>query len=179
MFVLGHIGLTIGLLILFLLLTKRHDIIYKIDFRIIIIFSLLPDIIDKIIGHGILQTSLNNGRLFSHTLVFLFIFTIIFYLIIQEKWWIFSFPIMTHQIFDFLWSEPKTWYWPYYGWSFDVLDKDIWESWLRALTSDPVIFSTEIVGFMIIISFIVYLKLNNAKNLKQFIKTGRIRKNIY
>jgi hypothetical protein len=178
MFILGHIGLTIGLLIMCLILVDKSNLIFHIDFRIIIIIALLPDIIDKIIGHGILQTSLNNGRLFSHTLAFLFIFIIIYYLIFREKWWIFSFPIMTHQVFDFMWSEPETWYWPYYGWSFDVLDKDVWDYWWQELTSDPVIFTTEIFGVIVIIAFILYLKLFRKENLIQFFKTGKVPKQI-
>jgi len=54
MFIFGHIGLTIGLILLGLMVFKRTDLLNKLDFRVIAIFAVLPDIIDKIIRCNLL-----------------------------------------------------------------------------------------------------------------------------
>ena len=144
MFIFGHIGLTIGLFLILLIIFKKNDYLPEIDFRIIAVFAVLPDIFDKIIGNLIFGESLNNGRLFSHTLIFLAVFIIIFTMIMGSHWWIYSFPIITHQLFDTLWFDPYTWLWPMFGWSFEFKDVEVWEHWLTALLTNPYIIFTEI-----------------------------------
>ena len=158
MFILGHIGLTIAIIIIGLIIFKRADLLQKLDFRVIAVFAIIPDIIDKIIGHLIFQDSLNNGRLFSHSLVFLFLFSLIFYFIVRVYWWSLVIPIATHQIFDLLWGAPKTWIWPAYGWDFDRLESDIWEKWFEALSNNPYIYTTEILGAAILIIIFIYFE---------------------
>ncbi len=174
MFILGHIGLTIGLLLLGLIIFKKYELINQIDFRLIALFAILPDIIDKTIGYVIFRGTLNNGRLFSHTLLFLIIFCVIFFLIIGSYWWVYSFPIITHQLFDTLWFSPELWFWPGYGWSFKALDINVWEHWYSALINDPFIISTEIMGFIIIVIIIVHFKIYIRKNFIYGLKTGRL-----
>jgi inner membrane protein len=177
MFILGHIGLTIGLILLGLVLFNRKDLIYQLDFRIIAVFAILPDIIDKITGHVLFAGSLNNGRLFCHTLLFMIIFAMIFFFIVGQKWWVFTFPIITHQLFDQLWIDPQTWLWPYYGWQFESQQIDIWAHWLIALTSDPYIITTEILGIIVILAVFINFKLIRKKNLSLFIRKGKLPRN--
>ena len=174
MFIFGHIGITIGLLVLIIYVSKKRELFQQIDFRLVIIFALLPDIIDKIVGHFILHDTLNNGRLFSHTLLFWCIFSMIFLIIVKNKWWIYSFSVGCHQIFDTMWEDPKTWLWPIYGWEFEYLDIDVWDRWLTALVSDPFISITETIGIIILIIIIIQFKLFKMENLKTFFKTGRM-----
>lgn len=176
MFVLGHIGLTIGLILILFIIFKKPELAYEIDLRIIAILSILPDIIDKILGHLILHDLLNNGRLFSHTLVFLIFFSIVFISFVRKYWWVYAFPIFTHQIFDQLWSSPKTWLWPAYGWGFERLDIDVWVHWLTALSKNPYNLSTEIFGFIVIICLVIVFKLYTRKNFNKVMKTGRLNK---
>ncbi|WP_196769050.1 metal-dependent hydrolase [Neomoorella thermoacetica] len=42
-----------------------------IDYRLVLIGSMLPDIIDKPLGGVIFKETLGNGRIYAHTLVFL------------------------------------------------------------------------------------------------------------
>ncbi len=174
MFIFGHVGLTICLLLIALLILKKNDDIYKLDFRLIAIFAILPDIIDKSIGHLIFYDTLNNGRLFCHTLIFLVIFCFIFYLIIGTYWWIYSFPIITHQLFDRMWEAPNTWLWPGYGFEFKSFDINVWEHWYSALISNPYIISTEILGVIVLLFLFIYFKLYVRNHFICFIKTGRV-----
>lgn len=174
MFIIGHIGLTIGLMIIGLIIFNKTNLISKIDFRLVVLFAILPDIIDKTIGHIVFYGQLNNGRLFSHTLVFLIIFILIFSLVIRSRWWVYSFPIITHQVFDHLWTDPETWFWPYYGWGFNAFDIDIWAHWFEALVSDPYIYISEILGIIVLVIIIMNFKLYNKTKLTQILKTGKI-----
>jgi hypothetical protein len=174
MFIFGHIGLTIGLFSILVIIFKKVDYLPELDFRIIAVFAVLPDIFDKVIGHLLLSETLNNGRLFSHTLVFLALFIIIFALIVGSHWWIYSLPIITHQLFDTLWFDPHTWLWPMYGWSFEFKDVEIWEHWLTALLHNPYIIITEICGVIVLILVIIRFKLYKKKNFTRLLSTGRL-----
>src|SRR5438552_19188056 len=63
MFLLGHLGIGLGLA---WLLSSRSSV--RIDFRLILLGSILPDLIDKPLAFVL---SL-EGRLWAHTFLFLF-----------------------------------------------------------------------------------------------------------
>jgi hypothetical protein len=174
MFIIGHIGLTIAIIILGLIIFKRTDLLQKLDFRIIAVIAILPDIIDKTVGHIIFRDSLNNGRLFSHSLVFLVVFTILFYLVVRIYWWSMALPIATHQVFDILWNYEKSWYWPAFGWGFERLERDPWNRWIEALLNDPYIYSTEILGAAALIIIFVYFGLYKKDRFLSAMRTGRL-----
>jgi membrane-bound metal-dependent hydrolase YbcI (DUF457 family) len=176
MFVLGHIGLTMGIIIGILLLLKKTELLKELDFRLIILIALIPDIIDKLIGNVILQESLNNGRLFSHTLAFLITFSLIFYFIIKSKWWIYSIAIIMHQVLDRMFIEYETWFWPVFGWEFKIKYLNVWDQWLEALISDPYIITGELGGIIVIIIVIFQFKLYNKNKLENLLKTGNLLK---
>ena len=176
MFILGHIGLTIGLIILGLIIFKKSELIYSLDLRIIAFFAILPDLFDKVFGYLIFGESLSNGRLFSHTLVFLILFSIVFLLIVRIRWWIYAVPIVTHHVFDRLCEDPYTFFWPYFGWSFKSLDVNVWQNWFQALLTDPYIKATEIIGFIILISIFIYFRGYLRANFVKILKTGKMTK---
>lgn len=63
MLVFGHLGFTTGI---FSLIEEKLG--YRIDYRVVFIGALLPDMIDKPLGMILLP--LHNGRVFAHTLLF-------------------------------------------------------------------------------------------------------------
>jgi hypothetical protein len=174
MFLFGHTGLTIVLILFTLYLLKRTEYISKIDFRIVLVLAILPDIIDKLIGHLLFYNELNNGRLFFHSLLVLFIMVIILYKLNKDLFLIYSFPLFTHQIFDFMWDLPTTWFWPYYGLFFEKLEKDVWGQWLTTLMTDPFIQLTEILGFIFGLLIFIYFKLYLKTNFINFMKKGKL-----
>jgi membrane-bound metal-dependent hydrolase YbcI (DUF457 family) len=164
-----------GIIIGFLVLFKKTELLHQLDFRLIILIALIPDIIDKIIGNVILKESLNNGRLFSHTFAFLIIFSIIFYFLVKSKWWIYSIALIMHQLLDLMFIEYETWFWPIFGWEFKIKYLNVWEKWLEALISDPYVIIGEISGLIIILIIVVQFKLFNKNNIIKFLKTGILR----
>ncbi|HEX76465.1 MAG TPA: metal-dependent hydrolase [Dehalococcoidia bacterium] len=143
----------------------------QIDYRLILIGSLLPDIVDKPIG-GLF---FGNGRIFCHTLLFLVVLSsaaVYFYTKRGITWLIaLSFGTFIHLILDQMWLEPGTLLWPIYGWAFERMDLSHWlEAILYALRTDPAVYISELVGFAILASFAVILA--RRKRVHAFIKMG-------
>lgn len=70
MLLFGHIGITLGIAWF-----AESKLKVKMDYKLIIIGSLLPDIIDK--PAGMILLPLENGRVFGHTLLFILLLLII------------------------------------------------------------------------------------------------------
>jgi inner membrane protein len=150
----------------------------RLDIRILLVGSLLPDIIDKPVGQLIFRETFNNGRIFSHTLLFLILIAVAGFLLYwrRRRTWLLalSFGTFTHLILDQMWLDVKTLLWPLYGFSFERLDLTGWpqRTWMALLT-DPGIYIPEIVGGVILLLLLWVLVRN--RNLFAFIKNGRVR----
>lgn len=106
------IGITLGIVLLYI----THDcraIIYCA------LGSLLPDLIDKPLGH-IVFFSLGNGRIFFHSLtvcVIVAILGVILFLWRRHPGLLFiAAGMLSHQLADAMWAMPRSWYWPFLGW---------------------------------------------------------------
>ena len=92
---------------------------YRVDIRLLLIGSLLPDIVDKPLGLFLLRDTFASGRIFCHTLLFLIVITLVgLYLYrSRKKTWllVLSFGTFTHLILDAMWRTPRTFHWPLYG----------------------------------------------------------------
>ncbi|MCK4476335.1 MAG: metal-dependent hydrolase [Methanophagales archaeon] len=95
-----HIGLTLGI---FFVIGKilRKDI----DYRYVLLGSILPDLIDKPIGAVILKDYFSNGRIFSHTLAFVTLLSL--FAILNGKMIILSFCSFLHLLEDSMWNCKK------------------------------------------------------------------------
>jgi len=130
----------------------------RIDIRLLLTGSLLPDIIDKPLGQLLLRETLSNGRIFCHTLLFLTLVTlpgIFLYRSYAKNWLlVLSFGIFTHLILDQMWLSPKTLFWPLYGFAFEKIDLTGWAGNIfQALLTDPTVYIPEIVGGVILLLF--------------------------
>ncbi len=114
MLFLGH--LVIGLIIGFILYEFFHD-------QTIIIFvaigSVLPDVIDKPLGHIIFGSTLDNGKIFFHSFIIVLLF-LVTGLIIWKFYKSYSFILVAcgmflHQLVDMMWKRPVNWYYPFLG----------------------------------------------------------------
>lgn len=114
MLLLAH--LVIGLIIGFILYEVFHA-------RTIIVFcaigSVLPDLVDKVLGRIILSGGLDNGRIFFHSLGIALLFVLIG-VIVWRYYRSFSFfmvglGMLSHQLADMMWTSPVSWYYPFLG----------------------------------------------------------------
>ncbi len=147
----------------------------SIDYRIVLLGSLLPDIIDKplwLLAVGYIAPS---GRGYAHTLLFnlaLFICGLI--LIRYRKSWllIISLCSFMHLIFDQIWNSPVVLLWPLLGplpekettgWLFNII---------QALFSYPSVYIPEIIGLIIVLLFAYRLIIR--RSFISFIRSGAV-----
>jgi membrane-bound metal-dependent hydrolase YbcI (DUF457 family) len=174
----GHLGLTTGVLKTYEgILNKDKKISEKcsIDYRFVLVGSILPDIIDKPIGAGLFRGIFHNSRIFAHTLLFSVLLVCIglFMLYKQGKNNIFILGICSsiHLILDSMWQFRAILFWPYFGWKFPVRPEGNWVvSDIIRLITDPSYYMPELIGFIIIAYYFIRLIRNNR--LEGFIKKG-------
>lgn len=147
------------------------------DIRFFIIGSMLPDIIDKPVGQYIFRETFQNGRIFSHTLLFLLVLSIagvILYGMKRHTWMLaLAAGTLIHLVLDGMWGVPRTFLWPLLGWEFSAVKLEGWARGLfELIVSNPVIFLSEAVGLIILIWFgIIAIK---KKQVGTLLKTGRV-----
>lgn len=120
MLLFGHIGITLGIFFVFSYIVPQLKNI--IDKRYLVIGALLPDLIDKPLGLIVFASTISNGRMISHTLLFsITIFLVGLYFYNKRN----DIVIITlasgsffHLMEDQMWNTPKTLFWPLLGWSF-------------------------------------------------------------
>jgi inner membrane protein len=155
----------------------RARLIDSIDWRLVIVGSMLPDIIDKPIGTAIFAHTFENGRIFAHTLLFGVVLLVAgLYLYYHREWvglLVVALCSMFHLVLDQMWREPRTLLWPFMGWAFPRYDVSDWLSRaIDELQTDPITYVPEIIGTIIVVSLLIYLLFKGR--VLSFIKTGRI-----
>lgn len=81
--------------------------------------AIIPDLLDKPVGHILFAETLDSGRLFGHGLLFVFILLAAGIISYRRRN---SFVILavaagvfSHQVLDAMWAMPVTWYFPLLG----------------------------------------------------------------
>jgi inner membrane protein len=149
----------------------------NVDIRLLLVASLLPDIIDKPLGHIFFREALSSGRTFGHTLLFLILITLTGLLLYRyrKKTWllVLSFGTLIHLILDQMWRDPETLLWPFFGSVFEKHDiSNYIPDILNSLTVKPDVYIPEIVGGLILVWFA--WEVLRRRKLLSFIKYGRL-----
>jgi inner membrane protein len=180
MLIFAHTGIALGAAAVISAAANRHEkkpwlasLSKYMDIRFLIIGSMLPDIIDKPVGHMFFS----NGRIFSHTLLFLVVVTIIGLIVYKrnKSVWGFSLAagVLTHLVLDSMWVAPRTLFWPFMGW---VFEKENYGDYLhllfQLLLSDRVEAISEVIGLIITVWF--SLAVIRRKQVVSLIKTGKV-----
>lgn len=152
-----------------------------IDYRLVLLGAMLPDIIDKPLG-AFLPITFSSGRLFCHTLLFTLMIALQgLDLYRRGKPWLvtISFGCSIHLILDEMWLMPQTFLWPLYGLSFERWDPSsyVWsvdygKMIIEWLLRDPQIFVPELVGAAIILGLV--WRLWRKGRVSQFIRRGDV-----
>ena len=81
--------------------------------------AVLPDLIDKPLGHIVLAGTVNYGRIYFHGLTILFLVVLAGLLLYHYHQRIgllaVAVGMASHQILDGMWHNPVTWFWPFLG----------------------------------------------------------------
>ncbi|MDD2472246.1 MAG: metal-dependent hydrolase [Dehalococcoidales bacterium] len=150
-----------------------------IDYRMLLIGSMLPDIIDKPLGIYLLADEIGNGRIFAHTLLFLLILIaaglLLYYYRRNTAVLLLGAGTFAHLALDQMWQNPQTLFWPLFGVVFEQHDTGEWlPGILETLTSNPATYIPEIIGALIVAVFGWHIIRHG--NLATFFRTGRIDK---
>lgn len=145
-------GIVIGLLIADLLNDRRWIIPCALG-------AVLPDLIDKPLGHIILVDSVSYGRIYGHTLLF-FIMIIFTGLIVWKFWKSPAFfglaiGIFSHQVLDLMWRQPANWFYPFMGPFQGHLPREYIFVLIKAELNNP---SEVLVAVLLGLGALLYLK---------------------
>ena len=120
MLLFGHIGVTLG--VFFGLAFFIPQLRTIIDPTYLVIGSLLPDLIDKPLGMVIFSSTIANGRMVAHTLLFSFTLFITGLYLYDKRGDIKVLTLaagsIVHLMEDQMWASPRTLFWPLLGWRF-------------------------------------------------------------
>ena len=164
MFLLGHLGITLGLA--WFLAWKAPA---TIDYRVVLFGGILPDLIDKPIGYLFnLET-----RGYAHTFVFLFTILVLSVLPRLGVLRLVGFGVATHYLLDRIWETPRIILWPAYGWDFKPAAFDA-EIWIDLLLRDPYVQAGEIVGGLILVLFAWRKGLFSWTSIVAFVRHGTL-----
>ena len=147
------------------------------DIRFLLVGSMLPDIIDKPIGIYLFRETFSNGRIFTHTLLFLVLVTVVGLILKRSsgKTWGLALSIGTllHLILDQMWQAPKTLLWPVFGIAFERMDPTYWlGNIFSALLRNPEVYVPEIIGVVVFVWFVWELLYHKA--VMGFLKKGSV-----
>ncbi len=175
MFLLGHLGLTLALVV-----GARRWLDVRVDYRLLLVAALLPDLIDKplslVFGIG--------GRNFAHTLVFAFTLTALFLLLRARSpskggagIWIMALLALaigtwTHLLFDRMWAVPEVLLWPFLGLAFP-LDPFNPFSLLEGYR-DPYVLLGDVLGAVALLYIAWRHRLYRKDRFRRFLRTGRL-----
>lgn len=145
----------------------------RIDYRVILLGSLLPDILDKPLAFWILPEVVNHSsRNFGHTLIFniglLAIGLVLLELARSYRPLFLGLASLGHVLLDRTWHSPGIFLWPSSGWSFPPR-YDRYE-WFSPHFSSWWLSVPELVGAMGLIWFVV--QLYRQRSLLQFLRSG-------
>ncbi len=148
----------------------------SIDYRWVLLGSLLPDILDKPMWLFAFGDIFPTGRAWGHTFLFnflLFIFGLILLKYKKSGLLVISLCSFTHLLLDEMWKNPVTLWWPLLG-RFRKVETVGWMSGLlHSLFTDPGTYIPEIIGLAVILLF--GYRLIVGKNITSFVETGAIR----
>jgi membrane-bound metal-dependent hydrolase YbcI (DUF457 family) len=181
----GHVGITLGAGAVLAGNVNRRgkkqswfvSLSRYVDIRLLLVGSMLPDIIDKPVGMYFFRNTFNNGRIFSHTLLFLIVISAVGLLIYkkQHRTWMLALAAgtFTHLLLDSMWKTPATLFWPLLGFSFPKTNLENWlQIILHTTVSDPTVYLPEIIGLAIVLWFVI--ETIKRKQVGAFIKYGRV-----
>lgn len=148
----------------------------RVDYRIVAIASLLPDLVDKPLGLILLRDRYESGRIYGHTLlVNLVVFCLLFFMRGRFKRTFVLVPIssLLHLAEDGMWSTPEVFWWPLFGTGFPRQQVGEGLSFLNPLNNPAAVWQ-EAVGVVAIVWLLSAHGLLNRSGIASFLRTGRL-----
>lgn len=169
MYLLAHamVGLLIGVVLAVIAGDRRV-------LALAVFGAVLPDLIDKPLGHIVLAGTVGYGRIYFHGLTILFLILaaglLLYYYRRRIELFALAAGIASHQFFDGMWRHPVEWVWPFLGPlpNHGYPEDYFWESVLRELAQP-----SEWLFFFLIAGLFAYIyRRELAAVLKRLAKTS-------
>ena len=146
----------------------------RIDLRVLLVGSLLPDIIDKPLGLLVFGTFW--CRLFCHSLLFLVVIAcagLYLYTSHHRNWLlVLGFGIFMHLVLDEMWLDTHTLLWPLQGFSFPTVYYPNSEQGVTGGLDVAKLLVSELVG-LVVLGWITWLLVRRGK-VWAFIRHGQV-----
>ena len=139
------------------------------DLRWIVFFGVLADLVDKPLGLVLFRETLNNGRVYFHSLLVNLALTLV--LLALRKPIVYSLVLWLHQCCDLMWTRPWVALWPFKG-ALGYRDLPLGE-WVYSVFS-PYNVTTEIAGLLFFAWFFFYHGFHDVSRLRSFLATGKL-----
>jgi membrane-bound metal-dependent hydrolase YbcI (DUF457 family) len=183
MLIFGHPGITLGAATIVAGAASRQPVsrwfatlARYVDIRVLLVGSLLPDIIDKPVGQFFFRETFSNGRIFSHTLLFVIVLSAIGFFLFRRYRQVWMLTLaggsFFHLVLDGMWAAPATLFWPLLGLAFEKEELTDWLSNIfKALLAHPGRIVPEIIGLAVLVW--LALALVYRKKVGYFLKYGK------
>ncbi len=150
----------------------------NVDYRLILLGSVLPDIIDKPIELFFPQLGLGTGRGIAHTLAFAVLLLAVgwfLYRRVRPGFLYMALASTGHLVLDRMWQMPKILLWPLYGFGFPVVGEPGLAQipvWWHMLLTDAWVYVPEMIGGLILLFFLV--RLCRCGGMGEFVRVGKV-----
>ena len=150
-----------------------HAIDKKADLRFVVFLTLLADIIDKPFGLIIFSETINNGRVWFHSLAVNLALSAV--LLLWRKPLVYVLALWFHQLCDRMWMRPWVALWPLIG-AFGYRDLPL-DEWVYSVFSLYNVIS-DVLGLAVLVVFARYYGLLRWRRFKTFLATGKLEKRL-
>ncbi|MFQ5612264.1 MAG: hypothetical protein ACE5H9_09050 [Anaerolineae bacterium] len=172
----SHVAYTLAALNL---AQKRFPALRDVDYRLVALAAMGPDLIDKPLAAVYFYRRFSTAVLFAHTLL-----AHLAALALALRWkpgrLVYTLAFNGHALLDRLWFFPDTFYWPLRGWRFHVWgkagseQKDIKRAYWYAFTRRPELWIWEAGGLLALAWFVLHNRLYRIERLAHLLRTGRL-----
>lgn len=158
MLVFGHVATATALC---------HGLDRKADLRWVVFFTLVADIVDKPLGLIVFRETINNGRVWFHSLAVNLLVSLL--LVLLRKPGVYVLALWLHQFCDLMWTRPWVALWPLTG-AFAYRDLDL-DDWVYNLFG-PYNVTSDVIGLIVLAVFARHYRLFEWANLRAWLETG-------
>ncbi len=198
MLVLGHVGITFAVALAAESVASRSRIVAtghglsklrkglraaivslskRVDLRILLIASVLPDVIDKPIGLVLFPNVFGTGRLLAHALVFPFALAIAGAWLYRSRHSVIlltlAYGATMHLVLDAMWRTPSVLFWPFAGPLPLGANPDGWLTGIfTALLTNPAAYLPEIAGAILLLPLLFAVV--GRTGMGRFLRSGSV-----
>ncbi len=147
-----------------------HALDRRADLRWVIFFTLVADIIDKPLGLWVFRETINNGRVWFHSLSVNLLITVV--LMLARKPGVYALALWLHQLCDRMWMRPWVALWPFTG-RFGYRDLEF-EDWVYGVLN-PYNVVSDVVGLTVLLVFAWRYGMLRPSRIWLWARTGDLR----